>query len=174
LLGYENEIPVCIWCTPHETKYLSVCIDERLFGDTILRAEHTKNGYVISDIFVYNSTCIFMSSTFEQRYEWLGKLFSTFETAGTDTRLIHKSDADFPIKGYEYYDDKQGSHGCFDDLTGYQTILRTDIPDVYNVKGKDGYVLVPTLKTSIFLRSKGSEFKLRCVQKGSNWEIIPE
>jgi len=173
LLGYENSKPVCIWCTQTETTYLSVCLDERLFGDTILRAEYTNNAYIISDVFVYNSICIFMVSTFKQRYEWLKLVFEKFEKPGR-TRLIHKSNATFPIKGFEYYDSKDGSRGCFEDESGYQTIIKTEIPDVYTVKGQDGYVLVPTLKASILLRSKGDEFRLKCLQKGANWEIIAD
>jgi hypothetical protein len=52
-----------------------------------------------------------------------------------------------------------------------ETIVRTEIPDVYTVVGKQGYVLVPDLKTSVFLRSKGDQFKLKCVQKEGNWSI---
>jgi hypothetical protein len=58
-----------------------------------------------------------------------------------------------------------------------ETVIRTEIPDVYTVIGKQGYVLVPNLKTSVFLRSKGAEFKLKCVEKDGNWvclEDIPE
>jgi hypothetical protein len=43
---------------------------------------------------------------------------------------------------------------------------------VYTVKGKQGYVLVPDLKTSVFLRSKGPEFNMKCTEKNGNWEVI--
>jgi len=167
VLGYDNNLPVCLWVTPHETRTVTVCLDERLFGDSIFRAEYIDGCYIISDVYVYNSCCVFNITTFRQRYEWLSKLFERFARDG----LKHKSAATFPIKGYEVYDDKEGSHGYFvDDV---QTIVRTEMPDVYMIKDREGYLLVPTLELSVFLRSKGSEFKLRCIQKNGNWEYIP-
>jgi hypothetical protein len=80
--------------------------------------------------------------------------------------------ANTKLRGHEVYDFKEGSHGCFVELDQTETIIRTEIPDVYTVVGKQGYVLVPNLKTSQFLRSKGSEFKLKCVEKDGNWEVI--
>jgi hypothetical protein len=47
------------------------------------------------------------------------------------------------------------------------------MPDVYMIKDREGYLLVPTLELSVFLRSRGAEFKLRCIQKNGNWEYIP-
>jgi len=167
VLGYDNSIPVCLWVTPHETRSLKVCLDERLFGDSIFRAEYTDGTYIISDIFVYNSCCVFLVTTFRQRYEWLSELFSRFSGDG----LKHKSAAKFPIKGYEVYDAKEGSHGYF--VEDVQTVIKTDIPDVYTIKDREGYLLVPTLELSVFLRSKGPEFKLRCTQKNGNWEYNP-
>lgn len=167
ILGYDNNIPVCLWVTTHETRTLTVCLDERLFGDSIFRAEYIDGTYIISDVYVYNSCCVFNITTFKQRYEWLSSLLGRFAYDG----LKHKSAAEFPIKGYEVYDSKEGSHGCF--IEDVQTVIRTDIPDVYTIKDKEGYLLVPTLKLSVFLRSKGAEFKLRCSEKNGKWEYIP-
>ena len=174
ILAYEADLPVCVWMTPYETKYLKVCLDERLFGDTILRAELADGNYIISDVFVYNSSCVFAITTFRQRYDWLKQILERFQKHGA-TKMFHKSSIPkVQIKGYEFYDSKVGSNGCFSDLDDSQTIQATDIPDVYTVKGQEGYVLVPTLKLSLLLRSKGSEFKMRCIQKQGNWEIIAE
>lgn len=173
VLTYENNVPVCSWITTRESCAISVCLDERLFGDSIFRAEKINNKYVISDVFVFNSSCIFASSTFKQRYDWTKELLKRFYRPGL-AEFIHKSDLpeNTKLRGYEVYDFKEGSHGCFVELDNTETILKTEIPDVYNVKGKEGYVLVPDLKTSVFLRSKGSEFKLKCLQKDGNWEVI--
>ena len=170
VLSYDK-IPVCLWVTARDSYPLNICLDERLFGDTIFRAEKVGNKYILSDVFVYNSSCIFKTSTFEQRYNWSKDLLSRFYRPGLD-ELIHKSDIPDSIKlrGYEYYDNKEGSHGCF--VEAQETIVRTEIPDVYTVKGKEGYVLVPNLKTSVFLRSKGPEFSMTCISKDGNWEVI--
>jgi hypothetical protein len=172
ILSYDNDIPVCLWVTERECCVLNVCLDERLFGDTIFRAERVSNKYVISDVFMYNSSCIFGSSTFKQRYDWTARIFKKFYRPGL-VEIIHKSELpkNTKLKGYEVYDFKEGSRGCFVDLENRETVLRTDIPDVYTVKGKEGYVLVPNLKTSVFLRSKGAEFQLRCNQKDGNWVV---
>jgi hypothetical protein len=176
VLYYEKNIPMCVWVTSKETKPLQICIDERLCGDTIFSVEMiSKTQYVIRDIFVYNSCCIFNVTTFKQRYEWSRQLCQKFIRSGLIT-LIHKSElpSDIKIKGYEEYDNKKGSIGHYIEDT--QTILKTEIPDVYIVEGKEGYVLVPDLKTSKYLRSLGNEFKLACIEKDGNWLIkdIPE
>lgn len=171
-LTYNNNIPVCLWITARESCVISVCLDDRLFGDTIFRAEKVGNTYVISDVFIYNSSCIFAITTFKQRYDWIKQILARFYRDGL-AKFIHKSDlpADTKLRGHEVYDDKEGSHGCFVEVDDQETIIRTEIPDVYTVVGKQGYVLVPDLKTSVFLRSKGDQFKLKCVQKEGNWSI---
>jgi hypothetical protein len=173
VLTYDNNVPVCSWITARESCVISVCLDDRLFGDTIIRAEKVRDQYVISDVFIYNSTCIFNTSTFKQRYEWTKELLTRFYRPGLAV-FVHKSDLpnNIPLRGNEVYDFKEGSHGCFVEVDNSETVIRTEIPDVYTVVGKQGYVLVPNLKTSVFLRSKGPEFKLKCVQKDGNWEVI--
>jgi hypothetical protein len=170
VLTYDPE-PVCVWITARESCVINVCLDERLFGDTIMRAEKVRDTYVISDMFVYNSSCIFNSTTFQQRYEWSKAILERFYRPGL-AKFIHKTDlpSDIKLRGYEVYDHKEGSHGCFTEIE--ETIIRTEIPDVYTVVGKQGYVLVPDLKTSQFLRSKGAEFKMKCEPKDGNWEVI--
>ena len=41
----------------NECYSLNVCIDERLFGDTIFKVERINNDYIISDIFIYKRIC---------------------------------------------------------------------------------------------------------------------
>ena len=173
VLTYDNNLPVCLWATSRESHVIAVCFDDRFFGDTIFRAEKIGSTYVISDVYVYNSTCVFNRSTFKQRYDWTKEILKRFYTPGLAV-FIHKSDLpeNTQVKGNEVYDFKEGSYGCFVELNNLETVTRTEIPDVYTVMGKQGYVLVPNLKTSIFLRSKGSEFKIKCIPKDGNWEVI--
>jgi hypothetical protein len=173
VLSYDNNVPVCSWITARESCVIGVCLDERLFGDTIFRAEKVGNTYVISDVFVYNSTCIFNISTFKQRYDWSKEIIARFYRPGLAV-FIHKSDLpeNTRLRGHEVYDFKEGSHGCFVEVDDSDTVIRTEIPDVYTVVGKQGYVLVPNLKTSVYLRSMGAEFKIKCIAKDGNWEVI--
>ena len=154
------------------------CIaDERLFGDTIFRAERiSQYEFVISDIFIYNSNCIFACSTFEQRYVWLSDLLKKFAHTSTGiAQFIHKSNLDpkQKIRGYEDHTDKQGATGFFVELED-QTIFeitKLPIPDCYKVG--DGYLKVPDLKTSVYLRSKGDKFKCKCRKnEDGSWTLL--
>lgn len=181
VLTYEGKMPVCLWITERECKKLPCIADERICGDTFLKVE--KIGpldFVVGDIWMYNSNCVFACSTFRQRYEWLQKLLSRFTThiEGLTVDLIHKSDlGDVKIKGYEEHNDEIiGRPGYFDD-SELMDIIKLATPDCYEVVGK-GYLNVPNLKTSVFLRSKGERFKCKCIPyDGEFWNItenIPE
>jgi len=82
--------------------------------------------------------------------------------------FLHKSQINLPLRGYEYYDSDKGSTGVFVEC---ETIIKSNIPDVYHIKDKEGYVAVPDLKTSDYLRSMGSEFYLPCEEKDGVWYI---
>lgn len=179
---YEKNIPVCLWINSQECKKLPCCIDERLCGDTFLKVEKLNEfDYLVADIWIYNSNCVFMCSTFQQRYKWLSNLLSEFVRCvpGKTINLIHKSGYDFvsnPINGYEVWSsDIQGKQGYFveDDKSRVVTILKSSIPDSYEVEGTSEYIKILDMKTSLHLRSKGSKFECRCVQnKDGSWTLL--
>jgi len=164
---YENNIPVCAFISTQECRKLPCVVDERLCGDTFLRVEKIgKLDFVVSDIWMYNGNCVFACSTFQQRYEWLKLLLKTFTSCvdGVTVNLIHKSELDLSkskIRGYECYSDEIGKHGCFIEADNLMKIKKLQLPDCYQV-GDSGYLLVPDLKTSEYLRSLGNEFELPC------------
>lgn len=163
--------------TTHECRKVQCIVDERLFGDTFLRAE--KLGpfeYVISDIFIYNSNCVYACSTFEQRYNWLKDLMSTFidHIPGT-AKFIHKSELSpkMKLKGYEAHTDEIGKPGYFveNDTSNTVQVVKLPLPDCYEVDS-GGYLRVPDLKTSTFLRSKGQKFKCACTKnEDGSWTL---
>jgi hypothetical protein len=170
ILVYDQQIPKAYWIGK-DIQELTICLDERLFGDTILRAEKIsghEHKYVISDIFIYASTNIFRTTTFEERFNWISKILKLHKKIPGLAELYTK-DSSFPIKGYEYYDTKKGSPGIYSEAK--EIVYRTDIPDVYFIRGKPGYVAVPDLKTSEFLRSKGQEFELHLEENQGIWHI---
>ena len=176
-LTYNKLKPACFWVTPTEITRIPCIADERLFGDTIFRVERISQlEFVISDIFVYNSNCIFACSTFEQRYVWLSTLLKTFTSSSTGTiKFIHKCDLDpkQKLRGYEDHIDKQGSHGFFIELEdpNLVEITKLPIPDCYRVG--EGYLKVPDLKTSAYLRSKGDKFKCKCKKNDDgSWSLL--
>jgi hypothetical protein len=96
-----------------------------------------------------------------------------FHVPGT-LKLIHKSDLkNVKIRGNEYYSSDIGAKGCFVEEVGDKVIVkRMATPDCYEIKGQKGYLKVPDLKTSAFLRSKGPEFECRCTQnEDGSWSL---
>lgn len=164
--------------TAQECRKIPCIVDERICGDTILRAERiSPYEFVIADIFIFNSNCVYACSTFEQRYNWLKELMDTFiYKTQFSAQFIHKKDllSTCRIKGYEEHPDEPGKPGYFADAEDKDTkqITKLAIPDCYEVSS-GGYLRVPDLKTSVFLRSKGSSFKLRCSKnEDSSWTIL--
>lgn len=183
MFTYDNKIPVCLWITKAGCKKVPCIVDERLCGDTFLRAEQIGElDFVIADIFIYNSNCVFACSTFKQRYDWLSQLLSTFTTCleGVTIDLIHKQDLadEVPLKGFEEHPlETIGSTGYFVEKTNLQTITKLTLPDCYSVNDQ-GHLLVPDLKTSLYLRSKGPKFQCNCEKVDDEfWKLnenIPE
>ena len=119
-----------------------------MFGDTIFKADRTSsNTYNILDVWMYNSSCIYAGTTPKQRSDWIDDILNTFHKhIGGLTKLTHFKPNTVKIR-------------------------KTAIPDVYT--GNDeGYVRIPDLKTSRFLRSKGEEFELSCEREGDVWIIL--
>lgn len=182
ILSYENSIPVCYWLNTHECKQLTCFVDERICGDTIFRAEKLSDTeYVLADVWMYNSNCVYACSTYSQRYEWLKLLLKTFfRQTDISSRLLHRSEVeDKPIRGYEEHPEEAGKNGYFveKDKSEAFVITKLGIPDCYEITGK-GYLRVPDLKTSVYLRLKGDTFTCRCVRYDDEyWDVqenIPE
>jgi len=170
---------VCYWISTQECKKVPCVADERICGDTFLRVEKIDElNYIVSDIWMYNSNCVFVCSTFEQRYNWL-KVWLPLVTKSIENvtiDLIHKSEMadEIKIKGYEEYLDENGKHGYFvekDDSELLQ-VVKMSLPDCYEIVGK-GYLRVPDLKTSVYLRSKGDTFTCKCVKFDDEfWDVV--
>ena len=135
-----------------------------------------QTDFVVADMWVYNSNCVFSCSTFQQRYEWLKEWLQTFvyEYPGS-IRLIHKSDLKTSrIRGYETYTNDIGAKGYFRDDDGTQkvTIKKMALPDCYEVNGQ-GYLRVPSLKLSEELRTYGKVFEAKCVpNEDGSWTFM--
>jgi hypothetical protein len=181
IFTYDNSIPVCAWISAQECHVLPCIIDERICGDTFLKVERTsKNEFVISDVWMYNSNCIFAGSTFKQRYGWLEKFIPMIHKSSSATlTLLHKSKlTSQKIRGYEEYTDEIGSTGFFTEKhqnsnSNIVKIKKLSLPDCYEVMNDKGYLLVPNLKTSEYLRSLGSEFSMPCILNGDgSWSLL--
>jgi hypothetical protein len=84
-----------------------------------------------------------------------------------------------PIRGYEEHPIEIGKPGYFieKDKSDLLTIVRLSTPDCYEIVGK-GYLRVPDLKTSVYLRLKGDTFRCKCIPYDDEyWDVqenIPE
>jgi len=180
----ENAVPVCMWITSHECFPLRCIVDERVCGDTLLRVERlSPKVFAVSDVYIYNSNCIFKGSSFEQRYNWIRDLLKIAHSPSEDTiTLLHKSalPEGTLFRGEELYTSAPATNGFFveQEKSCILTACRTEIPDVYTLVDKEGYIRVPDLKTSVFLRKKGVQFSIKCTphdaQSWSVLENIPE
>ena len=178
VLTYEDSTPVCLWITTQDCRKVPAIVDERLCGDTFLRVEKTGDlEFVVSDIWMYNSNCVFACSTFEQRYHWLKELLSKFtrHIKGT-AKFIHKSDLTTQkLRGTEEHPiENTGKPGFFieQELGQVVQVTKLSIPDCYEVAPK-GYLRVPNLKTSAYLRTKGESFTCRCVPfDDESWTVV--
>jgi hypothetical protein len=177
-LTYDNNIPVCVWITSQECYKLPFSCDERICNDTLLRVERLSNNeFVVADIWLYNSNCVFSCSTFEQRYLWLKEWLAEFvyHIPGVTIRLIHKSEAtNVRCRGYETYTNDIGSNGYYRDDDGTQivSIKKLALPDCYEAED-GGYLRVPSLKLSEELRLLGDSFKLRCIkEEDGSWSKV--
>lgn len=175
MFTYENNIPVCYWMNIHECEKLPCIVDERICGDTFLRVERlNKYEFVVADIWMYNSNCVYACSNFEQRYNWLKIWLKTFFQSNEGfIKLIHKTSlTNQSIRGYEEHPYEIGKHGYFVEKDETFKIVKLSIPDCYEVVGK-GYLRVPDLKTSVYLRSKGNEFHCKCVAYDEEyWDLV--
>jgi hypothetical protein len=177
IFTHDNNIPVCVWTTSQECYTVPCSADFRVCNDTFLRVERlNKTEFVVADMWVYNSNCVFSCSTFQQRYEWLKEWLKTFVFAYPGSiRLIHKSDLVNPqVRGYESYTHDIGSKGYYRDDDGTQlvTIKKMALPDCYEVNGT-GYLRVPTLQLSQELRTYGNAFTAKCVlNDDGSWSFV--
>lgn len=180
LFTYDNTTPVCYWITSQECEKLPCIVDERICGDTVLRVERLSAlEYVVADIWMYNSNCVYVCSTFRQRYEWTKKFLSEFTRCvdGLTIELIHKSDLEpgYYLKGYEEHPEEPGRNGYFVEKGEdgeLVEVVKLSVPDCYEIVGK-GYLHVPDLKTAMYLRSKGTSFSCRCVPHEEEfWRLL--
>lgn len=175
VLSYNKDIPVCMWITSRECVQIPCSVDERLCGDTFMRCEKIRNDFIVSDIFIYNSNCVFACSTFEQRYNWLKDLLKFFKVVPNFPRFIHKSDLEkhHKIRGQESYLDDIGTTGYYSEENGELVkIKKLSLSDCFEIVPNRGYLRVPDLKTSVFLRSFGNEFECRCVDnEDGSWSL---
>jgi hypothetical protein len=89
-------------------------------------------------------------------------------------RFIHKTDVTTQkLKGYEVHLDDVGKPGYFlEEDTSSVDVTKLPLPDCYEVVS-GGYLRVPDLKTSEYLRSKGQKFRCRCSKnEDGSWTVL--
>jgi len=93
-------------------------------------------------------------------------------------KFVHKSNLDskYALKGYESHPNEIEAPGYFTELDSQDlvTINKTAIPDCYELASPNtGYLRVPDMKTSFYLRTKGDTFKCKCKNNGDgSWTVL--
>ncbi len=93
-----------------------VVLDERLFSDTILRAVRVgPTRFIVYDIRYLNGLDVYSMYSFQQRKERLQSLLELFHHPDLISleMVDNIQSTDFPIRGYEYYDNQPGTLGVF-------------------------------------------------------------
>ena len=164
---YDKDIPVGYFISGHECQKLNgIVIDARICGDTVMRVEKLDDKYLVADIFLYNSNCVFACSSFKQRYDWSANLVKTF----CGPQIVHKSDYDFKCVYHEVYTDTEGFR---EEIGEVVRVKQLSTPDCYEVV-EGGYLSVPSMALSAHLRTLGEEFSLRCSKGEDDFWIILE
>jgi hypothetical protein len=89
-------------------------------------------------------------------------------------RFIHKSHLTTQkLKGYEVHIDEIGTPGYFlEEDSNLVEVTKLQLPDCYEVIS-GGYLRVPDIKTSGYLRLKGQNFKCRCIKnEDGSWTLL--
>jgi hypothetical protein len=113
----EDSSPIALFADQHQKlTVIYLVLDERLFSDTILRVVRVgPTRFIVYDIRYLNGLDIYSTYSFHQRKERLETLLSLFHHPDlVSLELVDNiQSTEFPIRGYEYYDDKPGTLGVF-------------------------------------------------------------
>ena len=108
--------------------------------------------------------------------KWLKTFLPKFTSHVPGTiKFIHKSDiTENNIKGHEEHPLDIGKTGYFVECDNSKMIhfVKMNLPDCYESVPFTGFLRVPDIKTSFYLRSKGNEFDCKCIKVGESWKIV--
>jgi hypothetical protein len=168
--------PVAYWVQRNRSvQILRIVLDDRCFEDTILRVEYTPTHVFIADVWMWNGSPTFKTTTFAWRQAFLEEVFPLVYTScpGFESRAFAlRNHVGASVRGYEYYTNGKGSTGKFSlaapppAKTTYE-IHATEVPDVYRL-AVGGYLRVKTLALSKRLAAMGKVFRLECVKNGDD------
>ena len=113
----ENGDPVAMFVDNHDNiVMLHMVFDERVFSDTVFRAVRLNSMmFVLYDIRYFNGAPMFEIYNYQQRMTKIKQLLEVFHHPDLVSLVTPDEVAKYvyPIRGYEYYDNKPGSMGVF-------------------------------------------------------------
>lgn len=118
LLTHSDEgDPVALFADRNDNvSMVYLVLDERMFSDTVLRVIRIgPSRFIIYDIRYLNGKNVFDKYTYEQRKAFLTELVDEFHQRDLVALDFPEDipDWQYPLRGYEYYDDQPGSLGVF-------------------------------------------------------------
>jgi len=138
-------------------------MDDRCFDETIFRVERTSTHLYIADVWMWNGTPIFGTTTFKERQELTEKIYTLYTSCpGFETYAIQLRKDVKDVRGLEYYSNEKGARGIFvEHVDSRFLVTKTEVPDVYRVSN-GGYLRVKTLALSKQLKTLGDTFTIDC------------
>ena len=113
----ETGNPVAMFVDAHENiTMLYTILDERMFSDTVFRAVRLNSlMFVLYDIRHMNGSAVHEKYNYEQRMSKIKDILANFHHPDLVSLVTpdEVSEYAYPIRGYEYYDEKPGSMGVF-------------------------------------------------------------
>jgi hypothetical protein len=113
----EDSSPIALFVDQQQNlTVIYLVLDERLFSDTVLRVVRVgPMRFIVYDIRYLNGIDVYSTHSFQQRKERLETLLGLFHHQDlVSLELVDNiQSTEFPIRGYEYYDDKPGTLGVF-------------------------------------------------------------
>ena len=113
----EHGDPIAMFVDKNEkVDVLYVVFDERLFSDTVFRAVRLGTSrFIVYDIRYLNGQNFYETHTYEERSQRISELLDAFHYPDLIALEVPSQipEWEYPIRGYECYDDQPGSLGVF-------------------------------------------------------------
>jgi hypothetical protein len=113
----EEGDPVALFVDKNDNlTVLYIVFDERVFSDTVFRVVRTgPSRFIVYDIRYLNGQNYYETHTYEERSQKVAELLDMFHSpdmVALET-VQQIAEWEYPIRGYECYDDKPGTLGVF-------------------------------------------------------------
>lgn len=113
----EHGDPIAMFIDKNDkVDVLYVVFDERLFSDTVFRVVRLgMSRFVVYDVRYLNGNNFYETHTYQERQTRISDILRTFHQPDMVSLITPEEvpDWEYPVRGYECYDDQPGTMGVF-------------------------------------------------------------